>query len=131
MLDEYDGEVWEAWHTGGKRFWHGSVRRIESPYDGHSPGTPIDVFTVDGDYDEAAIRAFCHSQDGKHYAFRDVAKFLTRTDASDDDNEKWFCSELVLAAVARGGLELLKGTYAHMSPRDVSISPHLTYEKTI
>ena len=126
-----DRKVIEAWHTGGKRPWHGSVRMLESPFDGHSSGTLIDVFSVDNrcNYNEAMIRKTAEQQIGKRYSFVDVFRFLSRTRTSE--NDKWFCSELVSYLCAHGTLYLLHGTHANFSPRDIGMSPVLFYETTI
>ena len=126
-----DRKVIEAWHTGGKRPWHGSVRMIESPFDGHSRGTQIDVFSVDSrcDYDEAGIRRRAEEEIGKRYDFGAVARFLSRRDGQK--NDKWFCSELVAFLTAHGGLHLLHAPPSKLSPRDIALSPVLFYETTL
>ena len=124
-----DGMICEAWHTGGKRWWHGCVRWIKSPWDGHAPDTVIDVYRIEGYVDEHEARAFAESHIGDQYDFISVVRFLNRREAPV--NDKWFCSELALACVAQGGLDLLHGNPARMSPRDVAVSPLLHYEKTI
>lgn len=124
-----DGAVYEAWHTGGKWWWHGSVRKLDSPFDGHSPGTIIDVYTITEPVNEEKAREYAESQLGKRYDFGAVARFISRRNEPSD--EKLFCSEYGLNIVAAGMLMLLKGSYAHYSPRDVVLSPHLTLSHTI
>jgi len=117
-------EVFEAWAVGG-------VLRSRNYLAVHTPGTPVDVFRITGDYDEDRVRAFCGLQLGKKYDFGAVARFMTRRKARD--NNKWFCSELVAAAFAVGGLDLLNERVAHsyLAPRDIALSPLLDFEKTI
>jgi len=115
MLD--DRTVIEAWHKGG-------VRRLDSPFDGHSEKTLIDVYKVDDTYYPEIVEDFLKQQIGKKYDFRSVLRFMTRIKAKD--NDKWFCSELVVEAFRRGGIDLLKGPAGMLSPRDLGISPHLT-----
>ena len=124
-----DGDVCEAWHTGGDRFWHGSVRWISDPFDEHASNTMIDVYRINGAVDEQKARAFCDSHIGDKYDFLSVIRFMNRRDAPK--NDKWFCSELALSCITYAGLELLHGNPAHMSPRDVAMSPLLEYEKTL
>ena len=122
MMD--DCSVYEAWHVGG-------VRHLRSPFDGHSSGTYIDIFRITDlrDCDVDQVEFFLSKQLGKKYDFASVVRFITRREAPADD--KWFCSELVLAALKRGGVELLRLPPSEASPRDVSISPLLQYDKTI
>ena len=117
-----DGCVIEAWHKGG-------VRLLSSPLDGHSNGTLIDVYSIDGHVDEERVRSCMEAQIGQKYDFWAIGRFLSRR--NQPANNKWFCSELALTAIAKGGLRLLNGNYSHMSPRDVSLSPRLELERTI
>ena len=111
-------EIYEAWHVGG-------VRRLRYRAEGHSPGTPVDVFRVDSPdhIDVDKVRAFLQAQVGKKYDFWSVGRFLSRRKAPA--NDKWFCSELVLAALEAGGCSLLHINPSEATPRDVSISPLL------
>ena len=121
QLDEH--EIYEAWHVGG-------VRRLRYATEGHDSGTVIDICRInnvsDGSVDK--VRAFLQSQIGKKYDFKSVLRFITRRKVRADN--RWFCSELVLAALEAGGIKLLNINYSEASPRDVSISPNLTYENT-
>lgn len=120
MLD--DGSVIEAWQGEG-------VRHIQSPTDGHKPGTPIDVFNIDAEYDTGLVEAFLINQLGKKYDYKSVFRFISRRDTALDD--AWFCSELTVEAFRAGELHLLRGPSSIMSPRDVAISPYITFVKTI
>jgi len=129
ILFESDGKVFEAWHTGGKRWWHGSVRVLDKPKDGHDPDTQIDVFRIEGYVDESKARAYAESMLGRRYDFLSVLRFVTRKKAPD--NTAVFCTEYALDIISDGDLDLLRGNHAHMSPRDMGISPLLHYEKTL
>lgn len=120
MLD--DGSVIEAWHKGG-------VRKSPSFSTLHSPGTKVDVFRIDADFDEATTNRFLHEQVGKKYDFKSVARFLSRRKTRH--NNKYFCSELAEFALAFGGLLLLNGNPSEHSPRDTVLSPHLILEDQI
>ena len=124
-----DGKIIEAWRTGGERFWHGCVRWITNPWDGHAEDTVIDSYRIDGYVDEAAARAFAEHQIGHRYDFTSVMRFVSRRNAPA--NDKWFCSELALSIIESGGLDLLHGNPSRMSPRDVVLSPLLYYEKAL
>lgn len=120
MLD--DGSMVEAWHKGG-------VLHRDDPFDGHSPGTLIDVYGIQSHYDPQRVQDYLQAQLGKKYDWWSVARFVSRRHAKK--NNRLFCSELALEAFAYGGLRLLHGISAEMSPRDVSISPRLCYESTM
>ena len=123
-IELQEHEIYEAWHVGG-------VRQLRYAIDGHDKSTVIDIYRVDPaiNCDIDKVRAFLQSQIGKKYDFKSVARFLTRRKVRADD--KWFCSELVLAAIQAGGGELLHVNPSEASPRDVAISPYLFYEATL
>ena len=120
----YDGSVIEAWHVGG-------VRHIADPFEGHSPGTEIDVYGIklSEPLNEIAVEQFLLDQVGKKYDFKSVARFVTRRDVELDD--AWFCSELAEAGFISGGLTFLNGSPSRHSPRDTVMSPYLVFERTI
>ena len=124
IMDLDNGETYEAWHRGG-------VLLSPDPFAAHSRRTYIDVFSIKGGYDAQLLRHFLDNQLGKKYDFLAVARFLTRRRARD--NTKWFCSELVAAAFNHAGLDLLnpRAHHALLSPRDIGLSPHLRYRRTI
>lgn len=124
-----DGKVCEAWHTGGERFWHGSVRWLDDPFQDHSSTTEIDVYRIDGYINEEKARAFAEAQIGKKYDFWTVARFLSRRPAPV--NFKWYCTELSLHTLLEGELEFLHGNFSHLTPRDIPISPLGYYECTL
>jgi uncharacterized protein YycO len=117
-----NGSIVEAWHKGG-------VRRIFHPQEGHTPGTPVDVYGIEAEYDAAMVQAFLKTQIGKKYDFWSVGRFLTRR--KSPANDKWFCSELVVRAFREGGLALINGQPSEHSPRDVALSPYLRLVKQI
>jgi len=111
-----DGTVVEAWHKGGVS--HSSSFRAL-----HTHRTPVDVFAIRPPFDKEAAERFLLSQVGKGYDFASVFRFLTRRKAPA--NDKWFCSELVEAAMIEGQLRLLNGSPSEHSPRDTVMSPLL------
>lgn len=116
---EFPGHgVWESWMPAG-------VRKVDHYLDGHTPGTPVDVFAVDGDVPWVAVWDFCHAQQGAGYDWRGVFRFLSRRPAPV--NGRWFCSELVAAAFIEASLPLLNAAIdpAYLSPRDIVLSPML------
>lgn len=84
------------------------------------------AFRVEGADDEVWWNAmsFARGQVGARYDYRSVARFLTRSKPRADG--KWFCSELVFAALQFGGVDLLARTEAsRVSPAMLSLSPLL------
>lgn len=112
-----DGSVIEAWHIGGVAH-NKSFRTV------HTKGTPVDVFSINKPFDEIEAEAFLLEQIGKKYDFGSIARFMSRRDEPHDD--KWFCSELSLDGIAKGGLNLLERIpFSHVSPGQEITSPFL------
>lgn len=90
-------------------------------------GEVIHLFNFDHTPEqEKAIAAFLNAQIGKPYDYTMVARFLTRRQQSRAQSGKWFCSELVYAALARAGIPLLRATEPwEVSPGLLARSPLL------
>lgn len=70
------------------------------------------------------LEAWLKLQVGKPYDWPAVARFLTRRRGVED--RRWFCSELIYAALKHVGLDLLARTEAwEVSPGLLSRSPYL------
>lgn len=86
----------------------------------------IKVFDIEGltpDLSRQAL-AFAERERGKGYDWRSVLRFVTRTPARE--NGRWFCSELVFAALAHVGIHLLARVEAHnVSPGMLGLSHQL------
>ena len=111
-----NGRIIEAWHKPAKV-------RLRSRLEDWSNVEAYDVEGMDAAQWSMAM-AWAHRQIGKKYDFGGVFRFLTRR--RKDQDEKWFCSELVFQAVKEGGVDLLsriKG--AQVSPVVLSFSPLL------
>lgn len=112
LLD--NGHIIESWQKGGVQISH------------IKDWSKIDAYSVDGmtpDQWETAIK-FAKSQLGKKYDLRSVFRFLSKRKAPD--NSKWFCSELVYAAITIAGVELLRNIESsEVSPAILSYSPKL------
>jgi uncharacterized protein YycO len=87
----------------------------------------VDVLTVQVDpEDRERILAFLNDQVGKVYDFIALLHFVTRRPEYAWEQEKWFCSELVFAAFAAAGIELLARVPAYkVYPAMLSYSPLL------
>ncbi len=85
-----------------------------------------DLFSVEGLTPEKLNIAtdVTRSLIGKPYDYLSVLRFLSRRKPSH--NNRWFCSELVFAAMESVGIKLLdRITAAEVSPKLLSISPLL------
>ena len=87
----------------------------------------IDIFDVEGITEEqkAVVYDFAKSQEGKKYDFWGVLRFISRDKLPE--NDKWFCSELVFAAMKAAEIELLERVEAwQVSPGMLARSPILS-----
>lgn len=86
----------------------------------------VDAFIVPG-MTEAQWRdafRFAEAQLGMGYDYRSVLRFVTRVGARD--NRRWFCSELVFAALHHAGVDLLaRIPAAEVAPGHLAWSPLL------
>lgn len=121
----------EAWHVGG-------VRHTKHWCMDHKPGTEIDFFEIKGMPPEQrkVIEAFLLDQVGKRYYFWGIARFFSRRrnrrrTRNPKDVGRWFCSELVMAACQKAGVDLLKRVEPQqVHPTLLSYSPNLDHVKT-
>ncbi len=91
-------------------------------------GEQVDVFRVKGLVPEAegAVWEFLQAQLGKPYDYTMVARFITRRQGAREESGKWFCSELVFAALAKAGVRLLERIEPWaVSPGVLSLSTRL------
>jgi len=71
---------------------------------------------------DEAILTFARSKIGCRYDYRSVLRFVTRRKTGE--NDKWFCSELVAASFAAGGIDLFKRIDpAAISPGMLELTP--------
>ena len=86
-----------------------------------------DVYRVNHymrEHEWAAALKFGQTQIGKGYDYRAVLRFVSRRAA--DENDKWFCSELVFAMLQAGEVSLLSRIEAaNVSPALLSFSSSL------
>jgi len=89
----------------------------------------VDVFSVAGltPEQEEQVFAFAQRQLGKRYDWPMVFGFVSRSSVEGHESGgKWFCSELVFAAIAAAGIKLLRVTNAwEVSPGLLVRSPFL------
>jgi len=73
------------------------------------------------------VMRFLQKQLAKPYDYSSVLRFVSRRQASRKSSGKWFCSELVFAALRKGGIELFKNIEPWaVSPQMLSYSPVLS-----
>jgi uncharacterized protein YycO len=110
-----DGRIVESWQGAGVR-----TKTLTDWSD-------IDVFDVAMLTDLEWDLAIDYALDlvGRGYDYKAVLRFVSRRPAAD--NDRWFCSELVFAAIESAGLPLLARTSAAaVSPGMLALSPYLT-----
>lgn len=110
-----DGTLYEALEFNG-------VRKVPD----WQPGAElVDIFEVSVDSDQA-MREWLEKQVGKEYDYRSVIRFITRKQEDRKDSGRWFCSELVFAALKKGGAQVLERIEPWaVSPALLSYSPFL------
>jgi hypothetical protein len=118
-----NGEVIEAWTDG--------VRKRPSIHVGHTPGTEIDLFKMTLTLTQKILlENFLQKQIGKKYDWRGIGKFISRRDG--DNQDRWFCSELIAAACASVGEPLLLRIPVYkIDPGMLSYSPLLQHTGTV
>lgn len=96
------------------------------------PGMPVtedvDYFEIDGlTWDqERTAEEFLLEQEGKGYDYTMIARFLTRRQEARSSTGKWFCSELVFAALRKAGMVLLARMEPwRVAPGHLEMSPRL------
>lgn len=109
-----DGRIVESWQGAGVR---------TKPV---TDWTDIEAYDVAGmsDHQWDLALDFAMELEGHGYDYRAVLRFVSRRPAAD--NERWFCSELVFAALQSAGVDLLSRiSAAAVSPGMLSLSPRL------
>ena len=128
VLPEEGGIIYESWDGVG-------VRCGKSISDGHTPGTIVDIFSLQvspEQYDK--IIAALKSQLGKKYDYCGALRFVPffrlfmGNKPSEKERGDWFCSEYNCWALEQGYICLLKKPYYKISPSDEATSPLLKFE---
>lgn len=114
-----DGMLYESRETYG-------VRKVP---DWSPVGQNVDCFNVTVT-SPGTMRQWLDTQVGKKYDLGSVIRFITRKQESRSDSGRWFCSELVFAALQKGGVNALERIEPWaVSPAMLSYSPHLKADK--
>jgi len=88
----------------------------------------IELYDVEGLNEARSSIAlkFAMAQVGKAYDFTSVLRFISRRQERRTDSGKWFCSELVFAALQKGGVNVLERIQPWaVSPGMLACSPLL------
>jgi len=131
LVYRFEGRVYVLEAVG-----HGVRLILMSELEKHYNGG-IDYYAVVGAEDEARRSAvgFCFRQLGKLYSKRGIFRFLLALlfdyRVSSDEEEEWFCSELVAAAYERQGLALAQAEAYYTSPNDLALSERVRLRFTI
>lgn len=120
---EEDGTVIEAWTSGG-------VRHVADLDTAHTPGTRVDLYSVELTGDQVAgISRWLHTQLGKGYDWKGVSGFVSH---AQQDPAKWFCSELLAEGFIRGAEILILGCPSHkLLPAQFVMSPLCRLEGSV
>ncbi len=107
---------------------------VEVPYFGtnHTPGTSVDFFRPFLSVgEEQGLVEFLRKQIGKRYDFAGALGFATRNDKAQDQ-DAWFCTELIFAGFVHIRQPLLARIPAHkVYPGLLSYSPKLIHAMTL
>jgi uncharacterized protein YycO len=109
-----DGRIIESWQGDGVR-----IKTL-------ADWVGVDAYTVVGMTDEQWERAFefARSQLGRGYDYWAIVRFISRDKMPE--NERWFCSELVFAALAHARVAALARIEPWaVSPGLLNLSPLL------
>lgn len=117
-----EGTIIEAWHKGG--VLENNLGNLP-----HTPGTMVDVFDVTIPINMRKFINGLREEVGKGYDFSGIWGFIGRNKSENPD--KWFCSELVFAKLARAGCLALKCPARKVDPTLLSYSPHLRFVETM
>ena len=113
-----DDEIYEAWQGSN------SIRVIKSLSDGHSQGTPVDIYELPSTgLQEKMFTEYLTRQVGKKYDFLGLVSFYFNKSKSNRE-DRWFCSELFVAACNFADIQLLSNVEPwQVSPTMVTRSP--------
>lgn len=112
--------TWSRWshcavldgdHVIDATFKHGVARRRMADWSAEYPEQCVLHVPVPA---EQAAKEWLRQQVGKAYDWSAVLGFITRADWADD--ESWFCSELVEAAIRAGGRHRVRADVSRVTP---------------
>jgi hypothetical protein len=117
-----DRSEFEAWMKGG-------VCHREHWGEAHTTGTRVDCYELEQPLsreEQEAMMLFLAGQLGKRYDMRGVFHFLSRSKSNNPD--RWFCSELIFAALRKSGRRILEQIAdCQVYPGMLAYSPEVRY----
>jgi len=127
----YSHLSWIKADCGAIESWKGDgVVETDSYHEGHKPGTRIDLFDITLTPNELLLlEGFFRDQVGKKYDTRGVMHFVTKRPERIEDQDRWFCSELLAAGFIHINRPLLLRIPAWKTyPGLLTYSPLLHYK---
>jgi uncharacterized protein YycO len=113
-----DGSIIESWQGSGVQ------RKILTDWKDIDAFDVVDCPERRWELDEEGCEAFLVNQIGKGYDYKSVLRFISRRKGGEPD--RWFCSELVYAAIRYAGVDLfLRCEPWRVSPGMLLYSPLL------
>ena len=121
-----DDEIYEAWQGSN------SIRVIRSLSDGHSQGTPVDIYELPcTSIQEAVFYAYVLSRVGDKYSWKGLVSFYFNQ-SKKPFFEELFCSMYLAEACERAEIKLVQNAKPwQVSPTMVTRSPLPRYIETI
>lgn len=115
-----DGTVYES------KQWKGVLKRKSTPEDDIAAQRFEVAHLTGNDTAVAEMVAWLEKHVGKPYDYLSVLRFLSRRQESCASRGKWFCSELVFAALQKAGVQILRRTQPwEVSPQLLCRSPQV------
>ena len=107
---DYSHVAWMTKQGGIYEAWPPKVRYCASVHVDHQKGTEVEVFSIPGmtDKQREIVEDYLAKQVGKKYDWPAVLRFIPRMDMVEHTTVKWFCSELIMAALKKAGINPLK-----------------------
>ena len=127
---------YEAWHVSDKTKWYrplaGYFQKV--PFGkNHKKGTKVDLFEVEGitslQIDLCKEQAENFARKKIPYDYSGVSGFLVRKPYGD--NNKLFCSESIVEILKFASIKIINVESYKTSPGTLSLSPIITYRKTL
>lgn len=116
-----DGVFFESWTGSAKHLWRNGGVTSQMNYQIPKDAAVATVEVPDDAY--AAMQRFALQQRQKRYDYRSVIRFLTR--AKPEQDNKFFCSELVVEILAAGQVIALCAAPSVISPAVLWWSPNI------
>lgn len=128
---DYSHVAWMTKAGGIYEAWSPKVRYCSSVHVGHQKGTEVEIFTIPNLTQEQrdVIENYLCEQVGKPYDWVGVFRFVPRLSTNKNQTGRWFCSELVMAALKKANINPLKRIPNYkVTPGMLVTSPIFTFK---